>query len=119
MCILTTPLFTWLGSCLSPKLLPVVSLNHLRTLQLTPPSRPPLTFPPPLLLTFPPPPTAGFFAASLNAVNLTMCSHTLTGAKSFEWFCSSRFLQFLVTIVAPYILLIVWQNAVIPAQMYK
>ncbi len=63
---------------------------------------------------------AGFFAASLNAVNLTMCSHKASNlARSFDWFCSSWFLQFLVTIVAPYILLIVWQNAVIPAQMYR
>jgi hypothetical protein len=64
---------------------------------------------------------AGFFAASLNAVTLSVCGHSSNKAfqRSFEWFCSSRFLQFLVTIVAPYILLIVWQNAVIPAQMYR
>jgi hypothetical protein len=60
---------------------------------------------------------AGFFAGALNAVNLTLCSGTAGG--SFAWFCHSTFLQFLVTIVAPYILLIVWQNAVIPAQMYR
>lgn len=48
-----------------------------------------------------------------------MCGHNSGLARSFDWFCSSSFLQFLVTIVAPYILLIVWQNAVIPAQMYR
>lgn len=50
-----------------------------------------------------------------------MCSHNASPSftRSFEWFCSSWFLQFLVTIVTPYILLIVWQNAVIPAQMYR
>jgi hypothetical protein len=39
--------------------------------------------------------------------------------QTFAWFCNSGFLKFLVTIVAPYILLIVWQNALIPAQMYR
>lgn len=65
---------------------------------------------------------AGFFAASLNAISLTACSHGGGSEglnRTFAWFCNSPFLKFLVTIVAPYILLIVWQNAVIPAQMYR
>ena len=60
----------------------------------------------------------GFFAAALNGISLTMCSSSDFG-RSFKWFCQSRFLQFLFTIVLPFILLMVWQNAVIPGQLYR
>jgi len=50
-----------------------------------------------------------------------MCATSEAGhtKREFVWFCRSPFLQFLVTIVAPYVLLMVWQNAVIPGQFYR
>jgi len=60
----------------------------------------------------------GIFTAALANVSYSVCnSPTVSGNMS--WFCKSRFLQFLFTVVVPFVLLMVWQNAVIPANLYK
>ena len=36
-----------------------------------------------------------------------------------RWFCEARVVQFAVTVILPFVLLIVWQNAIVPAQLYR
>lgn len=68
---------------------------------------------PPLLL-----PLAGLFTAAMNNLSYGMCNSLELGPK-LQWFCFSKLLQFLFTIVVPFILLMVWQNAFVPATLYK
>jgi hypothetical protein len=61
---------------------------------------------------------AGIFTAALNSISYGLCNSAATGPK-MAWFCHTKFLQFLFTIILPMVLLMLWQNAVIPANLYK
>ncbi|WIA30966.1 hypothetical protein OEZ86_001014 [Tetradesmus obliquus] len=60
----------------------------------------------------------GIFTAALNSISYGLCNSSATG-PSMAWFCHTKFLQFLFTIILPIVLLMLWQNAVIPANLYK
>lgn len=60
----------------------------------------------------------GIFTAALNSISYGLCNSSATG-PSMAWFCHTKFLQFLFTIILPMVLLMLWQNAVIPANLYK
>jgi hypothetical protein len=61
----------------------------------------------------------GFFSAAANNVMFFVCRPDPTqprlGISSLRWFCDARLLQFVFTVVVPFILLMIWQNAIIPA----
>jgi hypothetical protein len=61
---------------------------------------------------------AGIFTAALNSISYGLCNSPSVGS-SMAWFCQTKFLQFLFTIILPMVLLMLWQNAVIPANLYK
>lgn len=60
----------------------------------------------------------GIFTAALNSISYSICNSQTVGPR-MDWFCHSHFLQFLFTIILPMVLLMLWQNAVIPAYFYK
>lgn len=61
---------------------------------------------------------AGIFTAALNSISYGLCNSPALGPQ-LAWFCDTRFLQFLFTVVLPLVLVMLWQNAVIPANLYK
>ena len=44
-----------------------------------------------------------------------VCRPTAAGVVAAPWFCGSHLLQFIATVVLPFVALMLWQNAVIPA----
>jgi hypothetical protein len=61
----------------------------------------------------------GIFTAAINSLTYSVCNANVDVARSMAWFCQTRFLQFLFTVVLPFVLLMLWQNMVIPQQLYK
>ncbi len=62
----------------------------------------------------------GIFTAACNSAAYALCNADPSiSEQAFGWFCGSRFAQFLLTVLTPFILLMVWQNAFIPAWLYK
>jgi hypothetical protein len=53
----------------------------------------------------------------MNSISYSICLNPELSPK-LAWFCGSRLLQFVFTIVVPFILLMVWQNAFIPSRLY-
>lgn len=45
----------------------------------------------------------------MNSISYSICLNPDLSPK-LSWFCGSRLLQFVFTIVVPFILLMVWQN---------
>lgn len=56
----------------------------------------------------------GFFSATANNVMFFVCRPSNPGFARLGWFCESPLLQFVVTVVLPFVLLMLWQNMVIP-----
>ena len=77
-----------------------------------------------LIFAFP----TGFFTAAANGLLFFVCrADEGGGAGAYgggisaraRWFCEARVVQFAVTVILPFVLLIVWQNAIVPAQLYR
>lgn len=60
----------------------------------------------------------GIFTAAINSITYNLCD-SADLKDSFGWFCDSKLLQFLFTVVLPFVLLMLWQNMVIPQNLYK
>jgi hypothetical protein len=62
----------------------------------------------------------GVFTAALNSISYAVCNTSPEELRvSMGWFCHTPFLQFLFTVVLPFVLLMLWQNMVIPSNLYK